>query len=172
MLERSVKLVDKLLSCDGVTAFTTTGLSESEAQKYISLPKKYDVVFTRTSNSSYSVHVSPKITPLGVVQDLNLERFINRVLPVLVKNINDLCGTYSYKEKRSDYAIKSVFNFMSMNVNKDVSQQIVNKYSLGMNSLSPFVLEYIIDRANKFKVPIALTTNEVRSFLKAGVRHA
>ncbi|MCK9568028.1 hypothetical protein M0R72_03680 [Candidatus Pacearchaeota archaeon] len=171
MLEQSVKLVDELLSCDGVTAFTTTELSESEAEKYRSLPKKYDVVFTPIINSGYSVFVEPKITPKNIVRDFGIDKLINRILPLLVASIND----YS-DERRLDSAIGLAYSLISMDVNNDVFQQAVNKYSSIMDSvpstLLHYVLEYIIDEANKSKFPIALTTNEVQGLEKVGVQYA
>lgn len=172
MLEQSVKLVDELLSCEDVTQFTTTGLSESEANEYISLPKKYDVVFTKTVNSGYSVLVEPKITPKNVVRDFGVEKVIDKLLPILVTDINDYPD-----EQRIDSAIWLAYWIIS-NESGELSNFGKEKYSKIMDSefiperLSRYVLEYVVDEANKAKLPISLTIKDVDAYWKAGVQHA
>lgn len=170
MLEQS--LIDEVLSCEGVTSFTTTGLSESEANEYVSLPKKYDVVFIKTVNSGYSVLVEPKITPKGVVQDFGIDYFIENNIGVIVKDINETPAN-----EQVDNAVSLAYRILSIEPTKNNFEAGVRKYSNFVNSvdvaatLSTHVLEYIIDKANEKHMFLSLNIQEVRAFKKAGVKH-
>jgi hypothetical protein len=170
-------LAEELLSCRGVTSFTTTGLNENEAfaSKRTISSNKYNtrIFYTPSKNFpngkvSYSVSVSKKITPENVVRDFRIKKSIDTLLPTLVTDIND----YS-DEERLYCAVGLAYRLMGWDNPKGLEEGkrkygFIDSVDIAC-TLSPYTLQYIIEEANKEKYPLKLTTLDIE---KAGVRHA
>jgi len=143
---------------------------------YTLLPKEeYDLKFkklSRDDSDSYSVNIIPKITPEKVVKDFGIEKIINRLLPLLVIDINE----YPALERVNDalglsLRIMSLDNPAGLEEGKRKYSSIIDSKDI-TESLAPYVLKYIITEANKSKFPISLTINDVHAYWKAGVQNA
>ena len=150
-------------------------MNETAAMDYTLLPKEeYDLKFrkcSRDDSGSYSVKVIPKIIPEKVVKDFGIEKIINRLLPLLVIDINE----YPAIERVNDalglsLRIMSLDNPTGLEEGKRKYSSIIDSKNI-TESLAPYVLKYIITEANKAKFPISLTINDVHDFWKAGVQN-
>jgi len=151
-------------------------MNQEAAMDYTLLPKEeYDLKFKKLSRDdpdSYSVNIIQKIIPEKVVRDFGIEKIINRLLPLLVAEIND----YS-DEQRMDSAVGLAYWIIS-NESGELLESGKEKYSKIINfefvpeRLSRYVLEYVVNEANKAKFPLKITMKDVRGFWKAGVQNA